>query len=298
MKPTALSQTRKLQYLAIAGSVLLAGLLTLIAWLWWQDRRQSETIEVAAVTASQLRIERPGFPAIALQRNRQGHWFINEPCELPVNEQRLQPLLEALKPSAHSYDSREVDLQAAGLIEPLATLQLDARTLRLGDSDLSGERRYLQRGDRVEFVPEWTLSMINGGLSALARPAVFPNGLQSLHVDQESAGNPDIDSQSDGKSDSQSEDQSDDQSTTDDAAIQLPADILDQWRELQARQIVGWPLPDQETPLDSRLLHAQTDSGALSFELHDFSRFAAIRFENAACAYIIERSSLPEQALH
>lgn len=268
MPGPTLTHSRKAQRLAIAGSVLLLILLASIAALWWADNRNSGQSAGSHPPGTSLRIERPGFPSISVQQQADDQWQIVEPCLLPAHMQRLQPLLSALMPAAHSYASQDVDLDAAGLITPEAIVYLDEERLALGTTDLSGERRYLQRGDRVEFVPEWLLSLVNGGLSALAVTTLFPGGLDALQLE------PLLPEQTD--------------------AEIVDRESLTFWRSLSAQQIVTWPLSGNEMSSGYRTLLAESAGEQLTLTVYDFQRFAAIRFENASCAYIVNRSSLPD----
>ncbi len=263
-----MTHSQKIQRLVVAGCVLLALLTGIIALVWWTDQRRSPSARPATIHS--LRIERPGFVDITLRKQADEQWHIEEPCELQTNSQRLQPLLDALTPSAHSYASTDVDLEAAGLIRPEALIFVDEQRLALGASDLSGERRYLQRGDRVEFVPEWILSLLNGGLSAIAVADVFPQGLDALRA---------APPQTDGDT-GKEEDVSD--------------ESLQRWRTLSAQQIVSWPLNEVEEPIATRQWLADIAGQQTGLTLQDFQRFIALRFENAGCAYILPRSSLPD----
>lgn len=269
MPQPALTHTHKTRRLIIAACVMLGILLAAIALVWWSDRQQDSAVRSSpASTTHSLRIERPGLPALVLDKQTNDLWHITAPCEMPVNNQRLLPFLDALSPAAHSYPSSEVDLEAAGLITPEALIFLNEQRLALGGTDLTGERRYLQRGDRVEFVPEWLLSMVNGGLSAIATLELFPEGLQSLSA---------APSRTEGSS-----------------AYEADPQTLALWEALAAQQVVSWPLPDTETAISSRQLTADIAGQRSTLTLHDFQRFIAIRFENAACAYILSRTSLPD----
>ena len=263
-----MTHSQKIQRLVFTACSLLAVLAGIIALVWWTDHRRSPAASPAI--SHSLRIERPGFVDITLRKLANEQWQIVEPCELQTNNQRLQPLLDALSPAAHSYASTDVDLEAAGLISPEALIFVDEQRLALGATDLSGERRYLQRADRVEFVPEWILSLINGGLSALAIPDVFAQGLDALRA---------APMQSDGNSVKEES---------------FTGDSLLLWKTLSAQQIVSWPLNENEEPIASRQLLADIGGQETRLTLHDFQRFVALRFENDACAYILSGSSLPD----
>lgn len=263
-------------WLALAAFALLTAAVGMVLW---SDSRQQAARAVADDQVQRIRIQRPGFTDMAL--HRQGDdWLINEPCALPANAHRVQPLLQALRPAAHSYAAGEVDREAAGLLQPAAILILDDTTLRLGSTDLSGQRRYVQRGERVEFVPEWALSMVDGGLSALASLQVFPDGLDEMAVQAEPVTDPAAEQVP--------------------AAVAVPLDeaVVAQYRTLTAQQIVAWPLPETGGPESdtagvSYRLIARNAGADFALTRIDFPAFTAIRYANAGCAYIIATSSLP-----
>lgn len=297
----ALTQTGRTRRLIVGGSVLLLALLTLIGTVVWHDNRPGDVDTASATDVQLIGILRPEFPDIILRKgagttamavrnatagagatantdadaNANANavadadadalpaWTIIEPCELPANPQRLHPLLDALTPSAHSYAAADVDLDTAGLTHPEAVIELDGQRLLLGRTDLSGDRRYARNGDRVQFVPEWVLSLVEGGLSALASLDIFPQPLTGLEV-KDAPGN-------DGE--------------------------LADWQALTAVQIVTWPLQDGEQATASHELLARFgdyDGQARKLALHVYPSYAALRYENAQCAYILPVSSLPD----
>ncbi len=266
-----LTHSQKIRRLVIAASLLFVALMGVVGGVLWTDARNATPALQAQSDVQLIRIQRPGFPDMVLQANTDGQWSMSDPCVLPINSQRLQPLLDALAPVAHSYAAVDVDLEAAGLLHPEAVIIMNDQVLALGITDLSGERRYLQRGERVEFVPEWILSLINGGLSALASLDVFPQMLDELVV------------QADQGSES--------------ASLSVQAAALPEWQALQAQQIVTWPLQDSEPATDSRTLVAKMRDQELKLTLQLYTRYAALRYENADCAYLLPASSLPDITL-
>lgn len=262
---TARTHLQKTHRRIIQASLLLCALLLTVGVVHWNDVREADSVTERADTVHSIRLQRPGFPDIDLLRQSDEHWRIVEPCVLPVNGQRLAPLLDALSPTAHSYAAAEVDLETAGLSKPQAVVQLNQETLLIGQTDLSGERRYLQRGDRVQFVPEWVLSLVNGGLSALASLNVFSQVPDQLLV----AG-------------------------AERAA--LGPDQLDQWRSLTAQQIATWPLQDAGEETAARSFIVDFGDRSVNMTLHHYAGYAAIHYENARCAYILPLSSLPDSA--
>ena len=267
-----LTHSQKTRRLVIAASLLLVTLLCIVGGVLWTDARNATSTLQAQPDVQRIRIQRPDFPDMVLQADTDGQWSMSKPCLLPINSQRLQPLLDALMtPAVHGYAAVDVDLEAAGLLHPEALIIMNDEVLALGITDLSGERRYLQRGERVEFVPEWILSLVNGGLSALASLAVFPQTLDELVVQTDQSANP--------------------------ASLTVEADALPQWQALQAQQIVTWPLQDSEPATGSRTLIARTGDQELKLTLQLYTRYAALRHENADCAYLLPTSSLPDITL-
>ena len=266
-----LTHTQKTRRLVIAASLLLAALLCIVGVVLWTDARHAATALQAQPDVQRIRIQRPDFPDMVLQADTDGQWSMTDPCVLPINTQRLQPLLDALAPATHGYAAVDVDLEAAGLLHPEAVIIMNDQVLALGITDLSGERRYLQRGERVEFVPEWILSLVNGGLSALASLDVFPQILDELVVQADQSAEL--------------------------ASLTVQEDALPEWQALQAQQIVTWPLQDSEPATGSRTLLARTGDQQLKLRLQLYTRYAALRHENADCAYLLPTSSLPDITL-
>ena len=247
----------------MAGSVFLTVLLGIIGALMFNEARESGGVIRNQEDIREIRIARPDFADIVLtQANAVDGFSIEAPCELPANTQRLQPLLDALAPSAHGYAASEVDLQAAGLNTPQATVTLNGTTVDLGGTDLSGERRYLLRDGRVEFAPEWVLSLVNGGLSALAVLEPFTDALTTLSIDM----------------------------------TPVTADDLQQWQAISAQQIVSWPLSDAEAALKTQTLQAESVDDVKTLLLHHYPDFVALHEQNSTCAYLFNASSLPALA--
>ncbi len=241
--------------------VLVAG----ISYQLWQDAKSINVQQPLDDLASTVRIVRPDFADMNLARNDEG-WQIQSPCNLAVNVQRLQPLLSALTPSTFQYQADEVDLEAAGLVTPLATVYINEQQYRIGHTDLRGERRYVQRGNTVEFAPEWVLSLVNGGMTALAKLELFTAPLQLLVRMEENGTSHDLSS----------------------------PQILESWQGISAQQIISWPPPAGEPSLDYRLQATDINGNAQTLMVYNTKQFTAVKHEEAACAYILDTDSLPD----
>lgn len=255
----------------IIASTTLAMLIVGIATLIW-----SESIKENAFKKEQgnlqnslrsLEILRPGKVDIKLTAI-DDHWKIQEPCNIAVNQKRLEPLLSIALPAAFSYDAKEVDLEAAGLINPLATIIANNQRIDIGNTDLSGDRRYIKRDDRVEFVPEWILPLLEGGLSALSELTLFQSPINSLRVDTL------IDGQ------------------------RIISEDPTKWQQLSAQQIVVWPLDENAGASKQATLHPQyaatinSENAEKHLQVFMTTAFAAIVFEDASCAYLLPNDAL------
>lgn len=205
-----------------------------------------------------IRLLRPDTGEIVMAKE-DGQWQMTQPCQLPVNNHRLEPLLEALHSATHEYQASDVDLDAAGLIEPQATVFLNQQSVKLGKTDLRGSRRYTLKNDVVEFVPEWVLSLINGGVTAFAILEPFGLSLTDLQL------------RGDGIIESE----------------QLPF-----WQALSAQQIVELQTIDLQNKTPSEVGTAIFGDIQTQLELYQLPEFIALRFADATCAYILAPDAL------
>jgi len=265
------TRAQKTQRWIILASALLGLLLAIIAYVIWTDTQPAQQANTAAGAkrsgVNKLRIVRPGFPDMVLSRTADT-WRITEPCSLAVNEPRLEPLMTLVNPTAFSYSALEVDLDAAGLATPQATLYFNDEQVDIGNTDLTGERRYIRREDQVEFAPEWVLSLVSGGLSAFADLAVFPTTLQSVVITKPSEGAEPLEG------------------------------IPSEWQSLTAQQIVTLPLPESDSPIDAWTLSASSaNAERLSMTVYRYASFAALVNEGSLCAFVISANELPGQVV-
>ena len=253
-------RTRRERRLVVALGATLALLLAGIALVLREERAERRgTLAGTAQGIARVAIERPGRVAIALER-RDGDWRIVAPCALDALDARIEPLLAALAGARPDYAAAEVDLAAAGLLEPRATVTLDGEPILLGATDLGGERRYARRGRRVALVPAWTLSLLEGGLSALGELAPFATAPRAL---RRLAPRP---------------------ATLDPAP----------WAGLAANRIVTWPPADAPPATRRARLEAELDDGTVrQLELVGNASWTALRVDAGNCARLFAPDTLP-----
>ncbi|MEE9320853.1 MAG: DUF4340 domain-containing protein [Granulosicoccus sp.] len=258
------TRKQKQQRLIITLFVLQLLLLAGIAAIKWQDKQKTGELPQDTSTATDLLIERPDFAPIKIHRN-DNHWQVTEPCDIRANAQRIEPLLGALAGSAHQYAINEVDLDAAGLLKPHASVTIDQTRIDMGETDASEQRRYIRRGNAVEFAPEWILSLVNGGLSALADLTLFEQTISNVRRTEVSS--------------------------TDEA---FSTEFIENWQTLSARQILTWPQADAPmTTQTSQLIFSLQNESELVLDVVSNATYTALHFASSSCAYIIDTSELP-----
>ncbi|MFK7862207.1 MAG: hypothetical protein AB8B64_25600 [Granulosicoccus sp.] len=243
----------------------LCVLVSIMVFLIWRDGQSTGSASLSNADVTNIIVQRIGFDDIRLSKT-EGQWQLDSPCRLTANAQRLSPLLSALTASAFQYTANEVDLEAAGLTSPQAVIFINDVEHRIGNTDLNGDRRYLQRGNIVEFTPEWVLSLVNGGVTALAQLEVFTEPLSSLSITDDR-----------GKS----------------KTVTLPEELV-RWQNLSARQIATWPLTDVNLPMKNQLRSTDSSGSMRSYTVHTNDSLTAIRLDDAPCAYILSADDLPQ----
>lgn len=250
---------RERRLAALLAGVLALSLLVIAGVLWQERRARPLALLPDARGVSRIEIERSGRATIELAREN-GDWRVVAPCALAANTARIEPLLEALAIDGPGYAASEVDLPAAGLDAPAATLRLDGRELSLGATDLSGQRRYLRRGERVALIPEWVLPLLDGGLSALADPVLFDLPPRALRRVEPAPGALDV----------------------------AP------WTALTASQIVAWPLADApRAARRARLVATLEDGTERRLDVETNPDWSAIRVDGGGCALLVAADALP-----
>ena len=250
---------------ALVLLVILVCLLGSIVVIRYRELTTAPKLTINSVHS--ITIWRPDHPDIALKRTPAG-WEITAPFAVLANSQRVEPLLALLAMGDTRYAAAEVDLDAAGLLEPLAIVHFNDLRIALGNTDISNERRYARRNDEVVLVGEWVLPLINGGLSALADLHLFHSDLSSLTA-----------------------------TPLEDSASPITLDPGN-WQSLSAQQILKWPL--ENTPIVNTqfsLSARQNNGGAATLDVLVTDRFAALHYANTNHAYIVSIDDLPKDLL-
>lgn len=164
--------------LTIALSLVLLGLLSIIAWMELGGKNAGDQ---ATASIDSIVITRKGHDDISLVRDA-SMWRMTAPFSLRANALRIEPLLNLGQSPFSGYALSEVDLPATGLSQPEASISFDGRTFLLGNTDVDDERRYTMVDEQVGFVPAWVWSLVHGGVTAFADLTVFEELPDELYL--------------------------------------------------------------------------------------------------------------------
>ncbi|PID61768.1 MAG: hypothetical protein CSB44_05935 [Gammaproteobacteria bacterium] len=301
-----MSSPAQQRHALIAVAALLAAALACVAWTAIQDTRRIAANTppplIAGIdTIRSIRIEREARDTIAIELgaaaadsgaaepeaadpdavdpdavttpatgDSSNTMRIVAPCELIAQNERVQPLLDALAGARAEHDAATVDRDAAGLASSTLHLELDGETLTLGGPDLSGERHYVEYQESVGFVPTWVTQLLDGGLSAFANLDVIPPDTTELEIDT-------------GES-------------TMSLTPEANAEAFARWRDLTARQVVRWPLADQDAPEWLGTLVARSKAGSDTQTTAAYGSFIALVSKDGQCARLVAREDWPADA--
>jgi len=258
---SALKKRQRWVYLLTLTNAVL---IVAIAITLKKDKTDAAKNQLNLGTVNSMQWRREDAADIVFKRS-DDQWQIISPCPLPVNEQRLEPMFNALASHGELYAATSVDLGAAGLESPQAMLLINEQEVAIGEKDLSGEYRYLQKGSTVTLVPEWVLSLVSSGLTGVAELSIFHDDLIALE-------------------------RSDRNAATDTAAFDR-----ENLANLSANQIVLWPVPDlPEITASLRFAALYKDGQQEDMELVMTQSYAAIRRLDSQCAYLLPPDAVPD----
>ena len=159
------SVRKQQQTLVLALLVACAVMVAAFVYIKASDNQQTLTgLDSASINRISITQSNGQVVRLELQDDQ---WQITEPNKQAANKNRIEPLL-SIASIAPSYPSSEVDLSAAGLESPMASITYNKKQFDIGELDVSGKRRYAQSDGQVYFFPEWIAPFIDGGVSALA----------------------------------------------------------------------------------------------------------------------------------
>jgi hypothetical protein len=142
----------------LTNLVLLAIVLTLL-WLSQREQPDSEqTTQLSSLSAqavNQIRIERPGKPAITLQKHEQ-QWTLSAPFPARANQTRINLLLSLLSAPLHGQfqPMDESALAQFGLNEPQVVLTMNEQQFAFGTTAPLNQNRYILHQGMVYLIQD------------------------------------------------------------------------------------------------------------------------------------------------
>ncbi|MHB9116668.1 MAG: DUF4340 domain-containing protein [Burkholderiales bacterium] len=147
-----MSIVRSRLLLNLALAVLVAA-LALFVWLQ-PGKPQAPTFPLfqqKAAAIRHIRIEKPGQPAIALEKER-GRWRLTAPFAARADQLKIERLLNLLNVTASQHFSA-ADPQRFGLDKPLLRLAFNAETLAFGSLNPISNEQYVAATSGVYLIP-------------------------------------------------------------------------------------------------------------------------------------------------
>ncbi len=168
--------------LALLGVVAILLLITVYEPGITPPAPAARLLPNAPEEVKRLRIERPGQPAVSLERHGQG-WAMTQPYALPADATRVASLLKL--PQARSESQLAVaglDLAEFGLAEPKATLYLNDIRVDFGGTEPLNGWRYVRIGDTVHLSVDRFYYLLISNAGSLVDRSLLPAGAQPMTI--------------------------------------------------------------------------------------------------------------------
>lgn len=263
----SLSHSAKRTRLTWALLVFFLGLLSIILFLQWQTRVENLALTRSAESVTRISIARKDSPTIELQK-QDNQWWITSPLRIPANDQRIIPLLTVYTNPDLGYSIDSVDLVATGLDDPDVSLSFNDYHVAIGKQALDESKRHALHGNRVRFVPDWVLPLLQGGISAVADLTVFGDELSAITVGSK-------------------------ESTHTGNGESLDQASITAAKALTAQQFVQWPRPEQPTILNEYNAEVTVAGENTRWAMFTTDRYVAMQPANSNYAYVLPISDAP-----
>lgn len=147
----------------LVNAALLA-LIGVLAWVALQRAGQDKDAAgpplttLAADGITQLRLERPGHPAITLEKSANG-WTLTAPVRARANTFNVESLLRVLAaPGETRFPAAGQDLAKFGLDPPQSRVHYGAAEIAFGSLHPLNDRLYVAHGGEIVLIPAHYLS--------------------------------------------------------------------------------------------------------------------------------------------
>ena len=168
----------------LLGLLVLAliGLILLIVFepgLPPADHGTAETLSLHPPETVVIRV--PGSDTMRLVR-RDDVWLMQAPVTVEADRVQVAKLLRFLHTPVVAAYRDGVDIAAAGLATPKATLDVDGRAFRIGAKQPISQHRYVQSGDTVYLVRADPIEPIDAGIPGLISPRLLPRHGEPVEI--------------------------------------------------------------------------------------------------------------------
>lgn len=166
----------------VTNLVLLIIVLTL---LWLSQREQSDTQQPAQLSTltvdavTQIQIERPGKPAIKLEKQQQ-NWILTEPFSARANETRINLLLSLLSTPLHGqfHPLDESSLSQFGLSQPEVLLSMNDQLFAFGGFEPLNQNRYVLHQGMVYLIQDDVTPLLTASAGSFIDNRLIPEQRQ------------------------------------------------------------------------------------------------------------------------
>lgn len=158
--------------------VLVALALGLGLAIYFSQQPEQQATPLTALQQEEItniRIEHPGQPTIALEK-REGGWWLTEPVEARANPVELRGLLNlAARETSGEYKIDNIEPKKLGFNPYQRRLVLNDTVIDFGDQEPIENRRYARVGDQVFLIADPSTPALDQDYSELVSRQIVPD---------------------------------------------------------------------------------------------------------------------------
>jgi hypothetical protein len=161
----------------LLNGLLLIILVTLAVTIMNTEQDTAELPRLTDLDSKQIRQIRIEHHERTSQIDRtpSGSWRFSRPVDIAANNFRINSLLKLLQAPVHaSYAANEIDLTAAGLKDPVTTIQFDNIKLLFGKVNPATGLRYVRMQDRIYTIEDVYYPLLSSHFSSLVSLNLVP----------------------------------------------------------------------------------------------------------------------------
>jgi hypothetical protein len=137
----------------LALLILVAGMAAAMRNELATERRAGTLTGLDPNRITRVEIQRAGEPVIRLVRTAEG-WQMQSPYALAANDEKVDQLVQIASTPVFRTLPQSANPERLGLAPAPIRLTLDGLTLRFGDTDPIGQRRYVAIGNQIHLIDD------------------------------------------------------------------------------------------------------------------------------------------------